>query len=70
MCIGVDTNNLCPFSYNQIMEIMNNKQIIVVDHHESETVKNCWDCNLKKECEKILIDTGKLHDDCPLNLNK
>lgn len=38
MDIGVDTNNLYPYHLDEIIDIMNNKEILLnVDHHSTET---------------------------------
>lgn len=37
MDCGVDTNNLCPYHLDEIMDIMKNREIGFVDHHNSKT---------------------------------
>lgn len=37
MDVGVDTNNLFPYSIDEIFDIMSKKDIILVDHHNSES---------------------------------
>ncbi len=38
MDVGVDTNNLYPYSISEIIDIMNKKEVLLgVDHHNEKT---------------------------------
>ena len=37
MDVGVDTNNLKPYSYSEILDIMKIKESLIIDHHNENT---------------------------------